>query len=274
MKRQYKIGYIPSTSDKYLDDVKQALVDKGVATEDTPNSELDDAIKNINTIKMYLDCTKTCRYMFQYCYDITDASKYLKYSDTSNVKNMSYMFEQCTNLTTVPDLDTRNVQTMSYMFKQCPNLTTAPYLDTSNVYEIHYIFYECTNLTTVPNLDLNKCVTSILSPFGDCKNLTILNLYNIRQNIQIGSGTSWGHLLTLDSLINACKECIKYSSNRTLTMGSTNKNKLTNVYVKFTDSSQTKIAEGEKGDVVVCESTDEGAMTITEYMTLKKWTLA
>ena len=250
MKTDYRMTALKRPSDEQLAEVKQALVDKGVADDNTPNSELDESIKNINTIKMYLDCTKTCRYMFQYCYDITDVSKYLKYSDTSNVKDMSYMFEQCTNLTTVPDLDT------------------------SNVHEISYIFYECTNLTTVPNLDLNKCVTSILSPFGYCKNLTILNLYNIRQNIQIGSGTSWGHLLTLDSLINACKECIKYSSNRTLTMGSANKNKLTNVYVKFTDPTKTTIATDEKGDVVVCESTDEGAMTITEYMTLKKWSLA
>jgi hypothetical protein len=57
-------------------------------------------------------------------------------------------------------------------------------------------------------------------------------------------------------------------------MGSANKNKLTNVYVKFTDPTKTTIATDEKGDVVVCESTDEGAMTITEYMTLKKWSLA
>ena len=109
--------------------------------------------------------------------------------------------------------------------------------------------------------------------FQNCAKLTNLTLYNIKTNLQIGSKTSYGTLLTQESLINTCKECVKQSSARTLTVSTTSKTILNSVYVKFIDPSVTTIAVGEKGDVEVCESTDSGAMTIAAYMTLKSWAL-
>jgi hypothetical protein len=56
-------------------------------------------------------------------------------------------------------------------------------------------------------------------------------------------------------------------------MGNKNLAKLTDIRVRFTDPTQTSIAEGEKGDVEVCAIDDERAMTLNEYMAMKNWVL-
>jgi hypothetical protein len=108
-----------------------------------------------------------------------------------------------------------------------------------------------------------------------------LEVKNIKSTFQIGSGTSWGHLLTLDSLLNAIKELwIKTgTSTSKLMMGTANIEKLADVYVKLIDITDEMRAEDEyidnKAPFVQCESTDEGAMLITEYVTtVKNWQLA
>src|SRR5699024_3712410 len=53
--------------------------------------------------------------------------------DASQVTDMSYMFNECNALTTVPDMDTSQVTDMSYMFNECHALTSVPPMDTSQV---------------------------------------------------------------------------------------------------------------------------------------------
>ena len=109
--------------------------------------------------------------------------------------------------------------------------------------------------------------------FFNCKALKNITLFNIRINLTIGSGTEYGHLLTLDSLINTCKECINVGSARKLTIGTANLEKLSTVYVRLTDEPEED-ESNPKLPMEVCESTDEGAMLISAYMTLKNWSLA
>ena len=45
------------------------------------------------------------------------------YSDTSKVTNMTYMFYNCSSLTSIPALDTSKVTNMTYMFYNCSSLT-------------------------------------------------------------------------------------------------------------------------------------------------------
>ena len=193
--------------------------------------------------------------------------------DTSNVTNMNSMFNNCSRLTTISQLDTSNVTSMNYMFYQCSHLTTIPQLDTSNVTSMFNTFYNCTNLTTIPLLDINK-VNSTDMMFYNCTNLTNLTLKNVKRNLQIGFSTSWGHLLTLDSLINTCKECINVGSSRTLTIGTANIAKIENIYVRFTNTDITSIETNEKGDIEECDSSAIGSMTLAQYMSLKNWSLA
>ena len=214
--------------------------------------------------------------MFYYCTNLTS----IPLLNTSNAANMNSMFYYCTSLTTIPELDASKVVSTSNMFNQCKSLTTVPPLNTRNVTNMENMFYYCTNLTTILGLDMiNVAYTG--NVFYNCKSLTNLTLKNIKRSLYIGSGTSFGHLLTVDSLVNTIKELWDYStvsSKYTLTMGSANLPKIANIYVKLITPTQEQIEAdpyiNNKKPCEVCESTDEGAMTITAYANLKHWTLA
>ena len=105
--------------------------------------------------------------------------------------------------------------------------------------------------------------------FNGCSKLTYLKLLNIKVNLKIGSGTYDGHLIEKDCLIQIISELIDTGSSKTLTMGTINTAKLSDTYVKLLEDDGTG-----KYPFEVCESTNEGAMTITDYCTAKNWTLA
>ncbi|WP_155993294.1 BspA family leucine-rich repeat surface protein, partial [Bacteroides sp. Ga6A2] len=81
--------------------------------------------------------------------------------NTSNVTNMSNMFDGCTDLKSidVSNFDTSNVTNMNNMFDACNNLTTLDVrnFDTSKVTDMRYMFSSCKSLT---NLDLRNFDTS------------------------------------------------------------------------------------------------------------------
>ena len=104
---------------------------------------------------------------------IADCIKQIPQLDTSNVTNMSTMFQGCIALTTIPQLDTSAVTIMSYMFQNCTALTTIPQLDTSAVTIMSYMFQNCTALTTIPQLD-TSAVTIMSYMFQNCTALTTI----------------------------------------------------------------------------------------------------
>lgn len=210
--------------------------------------------------------------MFHTCKNLTAVPSF----DTSKAVNMKLAFTNCTSLTTFPLLDTSKVTDMSYMFQTCTSLTTIPLLDTSKVTNMDSMFRFCHSLITVPRLDVRNVNVSG-AMLGSCCNLTECWLRNIKTNLQVGSGSSWGHLLTLESLIHLIKELRDTGSMKQLTIGSVNLNKLANVYVKTVPITDEMRAEDdlidEKLPFEVCESTDEGAMLITNYALLKNWSV-
>lgn len=132
-----------------------------------------------NTLKTLLDATKSCYYLF-YNYKGTSVNDLISFSDTSVVTNMSYMFSQCTNLATIPQLDTSNVTNMSSMFSYCVKLTTTSQLDTSKVTSMVYMFSGCSMLTTIDITHMNITSTSNSQYFAsNCKSLTKLIIRNM-----------------------------------------------------------------------------------------------
>ena len=97
--------------------------------------------------------------------------KYCPFFDTSNATDMSYMFEGCSSLTSIPRLDTSNVTDMNVMLADCKLLTSIPQLDTSNVTRMQYMLQGCSSLTSIPLLDTSN-VTNMQSMFIDCRSLT------------------------------------------------------------------------------------------------------
>ena len=235
--------------------------------------------------------------MFNICRKLTTVPLY----NTSKVTNMTSMFDSCDKLTTVPMFDTSNVTTMRNMFhadyvltevplfntskvtdmynmfSDCEVLTTIPLFDTRNVTNVSSMFSGCNVLTTVPELDIRRA-SSTNNIFYGCPRLTDVHIKNIKTNLTVGSGTTYGHLLTVDSLVHLIYELRNTNSARTLTVGSANLEKLANVYVKAIDITDEMRAEDdlidEKYPFVVCESTDEGATLITDYASdYKMWTI-
>jgi surface protein len=212
-------------------------------------------------------------YMFNGCEKLTKVPLY----DTSNVTDISALFSGCRALTEVPLFDTSEATSMQSMFSNCQQITTVPLLDTSKATSMYSMFNQCVALTTVPALDMRN-VTNFSDAFYLCKAVTDIRIRNIMANLQVGSGASYGHLLTVDSLTHLIYELRKQSSARTLTVGTANLAKLANVYVKAIAITDEMRAEDdlidEKYPFVVCESTDEGAMLITTYASaVKNWTI-
>lgn len=190
--------------------------------------------------------------------------------DTSNGTDFGGMFYNCFKLTSVPDINTSNGVNFASMFYYCESLTSIPEIDTSNGTQFGSMFYYCKNLVSIPSLDLNLITTysSILNMFTSCSKLENLYLHNVRVSIALSDNKSYGTLLTVDSLVNTIKELCTVSSSQTLTMGSTNLAKITDLYCRITDDTT------EKKPMELCDSTAEGAMTLSAYAALKNWTLA
>lgn len=201
-------------------------------------------------------------YMFQGCKNLISFPKF----NASNGVSFRETFNSCAALESVDEIDVSNGTDFYFMFRGCSALTSIPEFDTSNGTVFTSMFASCKVLETIPKLDLsnaNRWDTSGM--LESCTALKNLYLYNIGVTLTIGSGTSWGHLLTVDSLVHTIKELRTVKSTQKLTMGSANLEKIANLYCKIIDDTH------EKKTMELCESTDEGAMTLIDYAALKGW---
>ena len=189
---------------------------------------------------------------------------------------MNSIFYGCGMLTSFGKLPS-SVSNYSYAFASCSKLTRVHALETETTTNTGNMFYQDVALETVEYMDM-RSVTSCSSMFYGCKALTNITIKNIKCNLTVGSGTSWGHLLTVDSLVGLCYELCDTGSTKTLTVGSANLTKLASVYVRSIEITDAMRAEDdlidEKLPFEVCDSTDEGATLIADYVLLKNWKLA
>jgi surface protein len=131
----------------------------------------------------YLNTEKVTdmRYMFNKCSELTslDVTNF----NTAKVTDMSYMFSSCKSLTSldVTKFDTRNVTTMEGMFSFCSKL---PSLDvtnfnTVNVNNMMRMFAGCNALTSLDVTNFNsENVTNMNRMFNKCSKLPSLDVSN------------------------------------------------------------------------------------------------
>ena len=119
----------------------------------------------------------SANYMFQYCSNMLSVPQL----DMSNVTSANYMFYYCSSLVSVPLLDTSNVTSMNYMFGFCRSLTTIPLLNTSSVKDMGNMFNACIKLTTIPLLDTSNA-TSMNYMFFNCASLEEIPPLNTNKN--------------------------------------------------------------------------------------------
>ena len=104
-----------------------------------------------------------------------------KGSNTSNVTDMSSMFNGCSSLTSldVSNFNTSNVTSMYYMFYGCNGLTSLDLSgwNTSKVNNMNSMFSNCNNLTSLDLSNFNTSnVTNMSWMFYGCTSLTSLTL--------------------------------------------------------------------------------------------------
>ena len=151
-------------------------------------------------------------YMFYGCSGLMslDVSKFV----TSNVKDMEQMFDGCSGLTSldVSNFDTSNVTDMFAMFRQCSNLTSLDVskFNTSNVTSMFAMFRHCSGLTSldVSNFDTSN-VTSMRYMFFDCSRLT---------TIYAGDKWSTANVTSGEDMFSGCTNLVggngtKYNAN-------------------------------------------------------------
>ena len=171
-----------------------------------------------NVSRLFNECNLLCRF---------------NEMDFSNVNNMRYAFYDCQSLISIPQLDTSNVTFFNFCFTDCKSLVSIPQLDTSNAKEVSFMFNSCTSLTSIPLLDFGN-VNDISAMFGysDIKTLTDLGGFkNLKINFTYGLNLLPN--LTVQSLMNVINNLYDFRANgdstttRTLQLGTTNLNKLT-----------------------------------------------
>lgn len=136
--------------------------------------------------------------------------------------------------------------------------------------------YKCRKLKTVKNLKLNHSSNMITDRlFEGCENLEDLTgLNNIRWGITIG-GNNWGHKLTMESLLHVMQECRhrRDLTKNVLHLGDFNYNRVKDLYVRLTEEDKPEDENNKKYPFEICNSTDEGAITIQDYLAMKNWTI-
>ena len=177
----YQIKELVVTANGVYDNAKEAYKPVRVNVPQTAQS---------GTLKAVLDATKRAQYLFGE-YKGSSVDDLISYNDTANVTDTSFMFNNCSNLTTIPQLDTSKVTTMTYMFNNCSKLTTIPQLDTSKVTSWSSVFNNCTSLTSIGIYGFTHSVDVTYTALGHDALVAFLNqagnAYNSSQKITMGS---------------------------------------------------------------------------------------
>lgn len=178
----------------FLKDVADSIRTKTGTTEPINAQDFSTKILQIpsggeNTLKKLLDATKTTKYLFS-SYEGNDIPNLIQYNDTSEVTNMSYMYQWC-KATNFPQLNMSKVTNVSYMFYNCKNLVTAPIFNLSNLQNCESVFRNCANLTTCEISDFSNA-TTLDGLFASCSKLTNIPSQLITTNNKATSAMFYG----------------------------------------------------------------------------------
>ena len=144
-----------------------------------------EAIKNVIFEESFNTYTPTSlKEFFCDCTGLNEITG-LKYLNTAEVTDMSYMFWNCKNLSSLDlsNFNTTKVENMFGMFFDCENLSSLVIsnFNTANVTDMSNMFYLCKNLSSldIPNFNTAN-VTDMSYMFDTCQKLTELNLSNFK----------------------------------------------------------------------------------------------
>ncbi len=138
---------------------------------------------------------KDMSWMFSDCSGLPSLD--LSHFNTQNVTNMGRMFYRCSDLTSldVKNFNTQNVTDMSGMFSDCSGLTSldVSHFNTQKVIYMNWMFSGCSGLTSLDLSHFNtQNVTNMAEMFSGCSGLTSLDLSHFNtQNVTGMRGMFW-----------------------------------------------------------------------------------
>ena len=158
----------------------------------------------------------------------------IKLKGVKNITNISYMFNECSSLYSIPDIiiwNTKKVTDMKYLFCGCKSLQSLPDIsnwDTKNVVDMSNIFSGCQSLISLPDISNwdTKKVIDMSYLFKGCKNLLYLPdiskwninnvkgtegmFYNCRNLSFIPDISRWNtnNVMNMNNLFLGCKSLI------------------------------------------------------------------
>ena len=103
--------------------------------------------------------------------DSDNLVKVIDAGDTSSVTNFSRLFQNCTAVTSVCQIDTRNATTVYLMFSHCEKAERLPNLNLSNCNDARGIFQYCMKLKEAPHLIMPSIPISFQALFDSCSEL-------------------------------------------------------------------------------------------------------
>ena len=106
----------------------------------------------------------------------------VKLKGITNITEMIYMFNDCSSLLSLPDIDkwnTINITNMSWMFSNCSLISSLPDLshwNTSNVHDMRCMFSNCTSLISLPDISNwnTSNITNMSGMLANCSSLVSL----------------------------------------------------------------------------------------------------
>ena len=163
------------------------------------------AIKSVVFDKSFKTYAPTSLYGFFRGLTKLETIKDLKYLNTEQVTNMSYMFSDCSALTSLDlsNFNTAKVRDMSYMFYRCSALSSLDLskFNTAIVTNMSYMFNDCSALSSLDLSNFNTAIVTNMSyMFFNCANLSSLDLSNFNTAIVSDMSLMFGSCSTLSSL--------------------------------------------------------------------------
>ena len=119
--------------------------------------------------------------------------------DFSNVNSMNCAFYNCKSLVSIPQLNTSNVTNFNQCFNGCSSLKSIPQLDTSNSTSFNFCFGGCSSLKSIPQLNTSKA-QSVSYMFSSCSSLRSIPLLDFGKVTDVSNMFGWGSINSLTDL--------------------------------------------------------------------------
>ncbi len=199
-------------------------------------------LQQIDKILEHLDVSiNDFKNMFGYCTNNTDENvqKFVNFINNNKMelKNISYMFTNNAQITTISKINTSLVEDAAFLFAYCSSLVTLPALNFSSVKSLNNIVKSCSKLQNLGGFeDLGKAYSQQTNNFANYK----LDL-------------SSNNLLTHDSLMNVINGL--YDLNITYNVYDEEKNLGSGIlYEQQLQLGETNIAKLNDEDIAIATS--------------------